>query len=414
MKINKKSIVGLIQVLNAVVSVLIIIYLAKKITTEQFAIIAMYNIITGFYASITFFGNETQLLRNTLRWEKTNRNRLYYLCTSAISARVLISLMLIFPVGVYAYYIFEFHWQYDNKMIIPLFLLGGMSAAILNGCGLIIKSFNNHLMYYTVTIVITLFGKIIGAFLISEQNFEIYLYCVILAVVCAAVCAYYVIRNYVRFKYSSLKIKKTFRRNKFFIASGHINYYKLNIDQIVFSTLIDASLLATYNLVRKLEETLRGLIAVALEPGIQRLTGMRNKALQIIGFKKIKRTSTILVVLYVFLVPLIIGNVLTPLIEMLQLGKFEFLTEYVYCAAVIAPIYIFYKLNSYYTYLFLDSRTLFKIDVVTAITAICCLAICLMFLPQDFLYLNRVFIAILSLVILKILTTNKSKGINEY
>lgn len=388
-----------LQIINIFVGVLVSLYIAQNVDVNTFAVYAVYIIVTTQYMTFSFLGYETVLIRNLLHWQNTNQiNRIKNLISYAIFSRIITSLILTIPILGYLYYLSVNKFEEKNFLLLSSFVLAGFFSALSNANGLILKAFNKYILSFAIITLCSLFGRVIALFAFIEIDFNAFILALVLSPILSFLISFIFIKDYFSIKKIKWKYFSKFKRYKYFVFSGYLNYFKVSIDQFLISILLSAEILAAYNLAKKIEELGQSIVEGFFDPIIQKIIKYKNMAQKVKEYQKkiylIKNIFLTVTIVFVLIFDLYVKEI----IHFAKLDHFSNLDVYMIAASWMPVLYLMYKVQSNIIYLFDSQKTLFKIDLYTGLLATCVAVICFLFGREEYVYLNKIITGIVLMI----------------
>jgi O-antigen/teichoic acid export membrane protein len=382
-----------LQLFNIIVGLFVTLFIAKNVDVETFAIFAVYNIVLTIFSTFTPLGYENVLIRNVLHWKQIGQhNKIKNLVSNAIFSRVITSILLQIPVVLYLFYLSETKFNHEDFALLCSFSLVGVFAAISNANGLILKAFNRFVLSFSITIISSLLGRIIAIAVFAKFGFDGFILTLIIVPFVTCMTSVYFIKDFVSLGCIRYKYFWKFKKNKYFIFSGYLNYFKVAIDQLLVSIFLSAETLAVYNLAKKVEDIGRTAISTFFEAILQKLVFYKSDKSKAVEYK-----NKIYLIKYVFLActtccivvfDLYVGDI----VKLLGLEHYKYLESYLIIASWTPILYLNYKIESHIISLFESQKKIFTIDIMISLLSVGIIVTSLSFLPLEFIYLNRVII----------------------
>ncbi|MCT7468656.1 MATE family efflux transporter [Aliarcobacter cryaerophilus] len=388
-----------LQIVNIFVGLFVTIYIAQNVDVETFAIFAIYTIVITLFMTFSFLGYETVLIRNVLHWQNTKQyKKINNLISYAVVSRIVISFILMIPILIYLYYVSNSKFNHEHFLLFTSFIVAGVFTALTNANGLILKAFNRYILSFTILTLSSLFGRLLAIYIFIKIGFNGFITTLIFVPVVSFLISFLYLKKYFSIKHIKTKYFSKYKKYKYFIFSGYLNYFKVSIDQFLISILLSAEILAVYNLAKKIEEISRSVIEGFFDPMIQRIIGYKNNIDEAIKYKKkiylIKNIFLLLTILFVIIFNLYVDNI----ISLAKLEHYPNLNIYLIIASWTPVLYLIYKIQSNIIYLFDDQKTLFKIDLFIGFLTTCIAIIFFMFSIEEYIYLNRIIVGIVLIV----------------
>lgn len=393
----KQSYIYLIlQLLNIGISLFVTIYIAKNVDMQTFAIFAIYTIIVTLFMTFSFLGYESILIRNVLHWKKIGKiNKIKNYISYALISRAVVSVLLTIPILLYIYYISINKFNDEHLLLFSSFIIAGFFSSLSNANGLILKAFNKYILSFTITTLSLIIGRLIAIYIFTIYGFYGFMLTLIIIPIFTFLLSFLFVKSYFSFSHIRYKYFFKFKRNKYFILSGYLNYFKVSIDQILVSIFLSVEILAVYNLAKKVEEIGRSIIEGFFDPIIQKLVSFKNDINNAVKYKKkiylIKNIFLLITITFVIIFNLYINDV----IVVTELEHYKNLSYYLIFASWVPVLYILFKVQSNIIYLFDHQKTLFKIDIFIGILTSLVMVLFFIIDMENIIYLNRVVINII-------------------
>jgi len=393
----KQSYIYLIlQLLNIGISLFVTIYIAKNVDMQTFAIFAIYTIIVTLFMTFSFLGYESILIRNVLHWKKIGKiNKIKNYISYALISRAVVSVLLTIPILLYIYYISINKFNDEHLLLFSSFIIAGFFSSLSNANALILKAFNKYILSFTITTLSLIIGRLIAIYIFTIYGFYGFMLTLIIIPIFTFLLSFLFVKSYFSFSHIRYKYFFKFKRNKYFILSGYLNYFKVSIDQILVSIFLSVEILAVYNLAKKVEEIGRSIIEGFFDPIIQKLVSFKNDINNAVKYKKkiylIKNIFLLITITFVIIFNLYINDV----IVVTELEHYKNLSYYLIFASWVPVLYILFKVQSNIIYLFDHQKTLFKIDIFIGILTSLVMVLFFIIIMENIIYLNRVVINII-------------------
>jgi len=393
----KQSYIYLIlQLLNIGISLFVTIYIAKNVDMQTFAIFAIYTIIVTLFMTFSFLGYESILIRNVLHWKKIGKiNKIKNYISYALISRAVVSVLLTIPILLYIYYISINKFNDEHLLLFSSFIIAGFFSSLSNANALILKAFNKYILSFTITTLSLIIGRLIAIYIFTIYGFYGFMLTLIIIPIFTFLLSFLFVKSYFSFSHIRYKYFFKFKRNKYFILSGYLNYFKVSIDQILVSIFLSVEILAVYNLAKKVEEIGRSIIEGFFDPIIQKLVSFKNDINNAVKYKKkiylIKNIFLLITITFVIIFNLYINDV----IVVTELEHYKNLSYYLIFASWVPVLYILFKVQSNIIYLFDHQKTLFKIDIFIGILTSLVMVLFFIIDMENIIYLNRVVINII-------------------
>ncbi len=380
-----------LQIINIVVNIFVLLYLAKNVDPETFSIFAIYTVILTFMATFSFLGCETVLLRNILHWREVGCNKkIPILISYTLFSRFVMSLVIVIPMVFYSFYLTNYKYEGQYFSVFMLFILAGMFNSLVNSNALILKSFNRYLSSLVVLMVSGVVGKLLALYYFIEYGFLEFVIVLVIIPIVAFVASCLLIKDYLSIRHLKLRYFFRFRKYKYFIFGGYLNYFKMSIDQLLVSIFLSNEVLAVYSLARRLEDIGRSLIEGFFDPIMQKTVRYKSNFQKMNSYiNRIFRVKNIMLVVVLAIVIMITWYA-PILVSFIGLEHYEGLPTFLILASWSCALYLLYKLPSGLTYMFVEQKKLFSIDLVIAAMSILLLMVFIFGVNIEYVYINRV------------------------
>ena len=384
-----------LQIANIVISLYLLVYIAQNVDPKTLSILAIYSIINTIYMFFTFLGYETVLIRNLLHWEKIgNISKIKSLVTNAFISRFITSLILMIPTYFYVIYLSENKYNGEYFETLILFLISGMFSGVNNSNSLILKAMDRFIISFLVMTFVSIFGKCVALYYFNESGFNVFIQILVITPVVSFLISSYFVKKYIDLRFFKIKYLLSFTKNKYFIYSSYINYFKVGIDQLLVSIVFPTEILSAYTLAKRVEEIGGTLIKSFFEPILQKLIALKNNVTQINSYMKnvnlIKKVSVLIISVFCTSFLFYVED----LILMLKLEHYENLEIYIMCSLMTIPLYMISKVELHILNLFSSQKLLFKIDIIWCFLVFLSSFAFLFFVQSSFLMLSRVVVAV--------------------
>ncbi|MBH0019499.1 oligosaccharide flippase family protein [Pseudoalteromonas sp. SWXJ133] len=384
----------ILQLFNVFVGLFVALFIARNVDMETFAVFSIYSIVLALFTTFTFLGYENVLIRNVLHWKKHGQiNKIKNLVSNAIVSRIVTSLLLQIPIFIYLFYLSATKFNNEYFMLLCSFNLAGIFSALSNANGLILKAFNRFVLSFSIITISSLLGRLIAIVVFLHFGFDGFILTLIIVPFLTFIISVYFIKEFFSFKHISYKYFWKFKRYKYFIFSGYLNYFKVSIDQLLVSIFLSAEILAVYNLAKKVEDIGRTVISSFFEASLQKLIFYKSDRTKSVQYKnKIYLIKYIFLAFIIFFV-LIFDYFVGDIIKVLGLEHYKYLDSYLIIASWTPVLYLNYKIESHIISLFEEQKKIFAMDILISLFSVIVALLCLFYFPLEFIYLNRIIIA---------------------
>lgn len=389
----------ILQFLNIFVGLFVTLYIAQNVDIQTFAIFAIYIVITTIFMTFSFLGYETMLIRNILHWQNTNQsNKIINYISYAIFSRLITSAILIIPILIYIYYINIFKFNNEHFLLFSSFIIAGIFTSLTNANGLILKAFNRYILSFSIMTLSSLIGRLVAVYIFTIEGFNGFIVTLIMIPIISFVISFLYLKEYFSFKQIRYKYFFKFKKNKYFIFSGYLNYFKSSIDQFLISIMLSVEILAVYNLAKKIEEIGQSIVEGFFDPMLQKIIKYKSNVKEAIEYKKkiylIKNIFLLVIIMFVIVFDFYVKEI----IHLAKLEHYLNLDFYFIFASWMPVLYLIYKIQSNIIYLFDDQKTLFKIDLFIGFMTTSIAIIFFMFSSEEYIYLNRIIVGMVLIV----------------
>lgn len=380
-----------LQALNISVGLFVTFYIAHSVDPKLFSIYAVSNIVVAIMSTFTFLGYETVLLRNLLQWKENNQNnKIKNFVSYALVSRLIFASLVFFPMLGYMLYLSEYKYNGEYFTLFITFAISGIFSALLNSTSLILKSFNKYIISFSVTSIIGGGGRLLAILAFNEKGFNGFIYIIVLIPVISFLISFCFLKKHFSIRQVQIRRLAKFRKYKLFILSGYSNYFKLSVDQFLVSIFMSSEILAVYNLARKVEEIGRSTVNGFFEPLTQSLIRKKGKSEELkSSMLNVFRVRNILGLLSIFFAIIFIFK-MDYLIDMVELGHYNYLSAYLTMSIITCVLFMLYKVESHLVYLFDPALVLIKIDVFVCSLSTMIVLLSFYFFSENYFYLNRV------------------------
>lgn len=382
---------------NLAVGLFVTLYVAISVEPEIFAMLTLFLIVTSVMSAFTFLGYETVLIRNALYWESIgSKKKIINIATYAIVSRIIISFILFIPLAGYLYYISEENYSGDHYMTFLSFIVVGIFTSVSNSNGLILRAYNRYALSFSITVIGNLLGKMVSIVTFIHFGFMPFIFVLIAVPILICFVSCFFVRDLVDLKMFRFKYFFKFRQHKFFAITGYLKYISGYFDRIIVSILLPIELLASYALAKQVQEIGKSFIEGFFDPIIQKIVSLKNKSSELKSFVNRLHLIRRACFLIALLISIPIFTYMPDIVSLGGVGKYQYLADFIRIAIASSLVYLGYKVEGNIISLFMDQVSLFKIDLLIAFISIMSILVVLLFFENQWVFLNRLIIDVLT------------------
>lgn len=398
MSLRESYVYLFLQITNIFVGLFQTLYIARNVDDYTYSIFVIYTLIITIFVTFTYLGYETVLIRNVLYWKEIKQDKkIINHISYAFFSRIVASSIIAIPVLLYIYYINKKSFNNENFFVFSSFIIAGFFASLANSNSLILKAFNRYALSFSIMLLSSISSRLIAIYIFSIFGFNAFIFILTIAPVVPFVISFLYLRRFISLKQIKFRYLFKFKRYRYFIFSGHLNYFKNSIDQFLISLMLSADILAVYSLGKKIEEVGRSIIEGMFDPIIQKIVKYKNinYLKNFIEYEKKLRLlrGFFLIITIVFVI--IFDYFVKDVIQIAKLEHYSKLEYYLIFSSWVPVIYLAHKIESDIIYLFERSKILFYTDLAIGFVATSLAGIFFSFSKMEYLYLNRVILGIL-------------------
>ena len=399
-----------VQLLNVVISFYITIYIASNVQPLNYSIFAIYQVITTLIAAFSFAGYETHIVRNILLWLKGDSNKkIKVYISKAIFSRFIISLF-ISPVGAfYIWYLIEFNNEGQYSASMYFFLLSGVSLSVIQSVLLILKGMNKYLLSISINVIGMLIVKLLAFFAFFNFGFDEYLYALIMGNLLIAIFVLFIVRDKIDIKLIRFKSLFKINKKKEFIFSSYIQYLVGYADRIIVSIFLIPEILATYNLVKQIQDMSKLFIEGFFDPLTQKIVALKHDEKKLIKYcMKVYNIRKVVAIAALMLMCVTLVY-LDVLINYIGISHYKYIDKFLIFSFFSSFLYILYKVENNFNSLILAPNSLLKLYLTSLFAAICILTFFVSYIDTSLVYGNRLILE----VVLCLLNIKISKSLQD-
>ena len=350
-----------------------IFWVAGNIPAKTFAILGVYQVISGIMLVFSNTGLETFAIRNVLAWrEEKKYEKIKQLVSQAILLRFIVSLVLLIPAGTYAIYISinKFNGEYLDIFI--LMALFSVIGAVNNSIVLLLRSFNRYFTASLIMYSISIFSRFIALFVFIKYGFYPYIYVTIFLPVIIFLSSVFVIKDWLSFK-GILDIKQltsTLKESKAFLFSSYVSYSYNHMDQLIVSIFLSPEFLSSFSIGKRVLLFSKTFIENIFDPMIQKLVQYKNKKTVITQkLTKIYKIRNIIIGASILLSPILLLYI-DDFILQINLKKYLHLNYFIIIILISQIMHVGMKVNYNFISLFYPASLYFKLTIFLSIASI--------------------------------------------
>ncbi len=388
----------LIQLANIITGFFSIYFIASSVSPDIYSIIGVHTIVCAFVIAFSFVGQESVLSRNLLYWQRIKcNNKIDYIISNTLYSRVFLSIIIIILMIIYVS--LYSHYKLKSRYLIELILLTFSSIfySLNTSFTLIQRGFNRFISAAICSLITGTFIKILALVALSHYGFNYFIYITALSPVIVTVYFFISIKKHLSIKYLRLNIRNEIKKNKNFILSNYLNFSKNFLDQILCSIFLSAEYFATYNIMKKIEDTLRLVIENIFDPLSQKLIKFKNTSSLGIEAYKIKKIRNILTIIALISIISIIPYI-EDLILLVNLNNYPYLYFSIVIVLISQLIYLISKPDINIISLLYNPLTILKFNFYPIVFSLIFSLLIIFTMPSEFLFINRLIVYLTSLI----------------
>lgn len=363
----------LLQVISLFLGFFSIFFIAGNIPPELYAIVGVYEVISSISRVFSNLGLETLAIRNILYYkEKGFYNKISELVTQSLYLRILLSILLLIPLNLYAYYISNYKFNGGYLVLFILMTLSSIFISVNDSIILLLKSFNKYFTAAFINFTINILGRILAILGFIIWGFDSYISIIIVLPLFVTFIVVFKIKEWINFKkYISFeKLKANVLKSKHFTLSSYVAYVYNMSDQLLVSLFFSSEVLSSYSLGKRLMLIFRTIIENIFDPVMQKLISIRNQTSLLneeIG--KIIRIKNILLILLVLFIPVLVFS-LEDMLLLLGLNHYPYLNTFIICIYLSILAFIQMKIKYNFIVFFYESIYYLKVNLVSAVLSV--------------------------------------------
>jgi len=378
----------LLQIVGILLGLFSAFYIAGELDPATYSLIGVYAIISNLSLVFSNTGMETQGIRTILDLQASDKvEELRRLVTVAISARFMVALVFVIPIGLYGYYMSLTKFGGDYLLLILLMPVAGIVRAVNDSVNLILKGFNKYFLSAFSMYLVSSLGRIIGLLAFIKFGLEAYFIALFFVPVFATALSLKYLWNFIDWKnrLDFLLVRRLSKRARPFLWSAYLSYLYTNLDQLLVSIFLRAEVLGTFTLAKNFWNISKTFIENIFDPMCQRGVRFKNDKgrLKELYASSVRVQKFILLIICLF--SLIIWRNLDMLINLVELQKYDELDYFIYSIVFSSFLYVLLKVKLNFVTLFLSPQVYLRITVFQTILALFLLLVSLVFC-QNFIF----------------------------
>jgi len=395
-----KQSIGLVilQLINIVVGVIITFYVAGVLSANIYAVFGVYSVIVSISSVFSNIGMETYAGRNVLYWKACGtEERIKMFVSQALFSRVLMAVLISFLMLTYAFYMskYKFHGEYYWLFVGMCFC--SVFKALNDSLGLLLKAFNKYLLSAFSTCGITVLGRIAALLAFQYSGFYAYFIVTLVTPLVISIPLLIVLRKWYHVKYmkSMRSLKRNIFKTKTYTIYSYLRFGSNTLDTFLVSIFLSPEILATYSLVKRMEEIVNSFVANFFDPMLQKLVALKNDLLQWrMAFERIFKIQYIVsIIAIVMTIPVYLYS--GKLIEWVNMSHYPYIQSFLLCMYIGASIKIIYKIHYDSIMFFYAPSNMLLSQIVTAI----CLTSSFLFMQLFSINLLYLYVVLANLMI---------------
>ena len=392
-----------LQILNLLVSVFIMIYIASRVDPKDYSVFILYQVTTTFIAALSFIGYESHLIRNALSWCNNGSKLLISeSVVRAVKGRLVLWLLMILPVMLYLESVIPASYRETDEYITEGFLIAGLFVSLLQCSALVLKSLNKYFFAIFISVTGMMVCKIISLLVYFYAGYKEFLWSNIILTCMLGIVALLVISDYLRaglnFRFSLLDLRRHYQ----LALASHAQYITIYFDRIIVSLFVPAEVLSSYGIARQLQEAGKTVIEGFFDPITQRAVAYRGDAerISLIFSKSMKMVRMLLLFgggVLGSILSLVVFNHDESLLglELDSFTDYPHLIHFILFAAMSLFVMLASKIYVNYNAYFMPVKILLVAAIIISLGSIIIVATSSLILPHSYIYTGRFFVEIL-------------------
>lgn len=401
----KKSVyIILIQIIGIILGFISVFFVAGDMNPEVYAIVGIFQNVSGLSLVFTGWGLETVLTREALYWNKKGDiDKVKEYTTQAILSK-LISGILVVPLMI-LYLMFMNIIKYNGQYTGLFFCLaiGAISNVLIDSMRNIVRSDGGYVFVQVMSTLNTTILKSFGIILYFNFGALVYLYFYVLSSLPILIAFVIRCKNNMDFKY--IQVYPMFLKiwsARYLWMKADLEYIRANVDGLLVSILFPAEIMGAYSIYKSLEQMMQNFIEGFFDVLSQHTVQYKGDVEALDNQEKKIKIARNICILAILLGIFIYIPRMDWWIRMANLSKYDGMKWLVLCVAIGGIMYLWgkYEINAI---LFLaESKMTFLISAINAMVAIATYLIILFYSTIEAVIMQRLinyFIASLIAII---------------
>lgn len=403
---QQSIILVLIQIVNVIVSLISIYFIAKNVNPANYSIIGIYNVITSIMVTFSFIGIENIAIRNNLNWQAERQfKRIRIVVTNSLSSRIVMIVILTPFLLLYSKWISLNKYNGQYLLIMFLYIFSGGVITMNNSMRLILISFNRYVFSTLSNSFVNVFGKLFAIAVFIKYGFYSYLITVIVFPLVVFFPLLFVVYKWIDLSlfFSIRVLLANIRRAKYFAFSSYLKYFTYNFDQILVSIFFPADIFASFAIGKRIEDILKIIIENFFDPILQQMVSDKSNFLKLKHrYNMVNKLNYILLISGVSLF-VILWFYSSSIIILIGIDRYKYMDIYFALAILSSVIFLSYKIKLNFINLFYRPKTIFIMDLILMSNSVAILSIFIIDLNFKLFYLNRIAYQIIAFLVITLI-----------
>lgn len=348
-----------------------VFYVAANIPPKLYAIVGVYEVISGISRVFTNTGLETLAIRNILLYKKNKEySRITELVTQSLFTRIIIASFLVIPLLLYANYISTYKFNGDYFVLFVLMIFSSVFLAVNESIILLLKSFNKYFSAAFTSFSVNILGRIVAVYVFINFGFTEYIYIVITLPVMITLIVVFKLKKWISLKKHTSK-KSVFlnlKKSKHFTFSSYIAYIYNMLDQLLVSIFFSAEILSSFSLAKKVLTISRTVVGNIFDPMIQKLVNVKDDLIILKNkISYIEKIKNVILIAMIIILPVLVVY-LSDLLILLNLVNYPYLKIFIISIYLGIMFLIQMKVKHHIILLFYDSLYNIKLASIMSVS----------------------------------------------
>lgn len=415
--LKESSIIVIIHVICLMVGLYVTVYFAAAASPVEYAVFALYQIVTTMMSAFSFLGYETNMMRNVLSWLRdSNISAISQSASKAVVGRIIMSMLIFLPAAIYLLGVLPDQYKSNSWSVCLGFTVAGLAVSLIQASTLILKSQNLYMRAILISAVGLLFIRVCAVIAYESVGFSGFIMVLIFASIFLAVAALAFVSRWLRIEYMlNFRFKDLFTHKEFSV-SAYLQYVSGYFDRLLVSIFAPPEILGSYNLAKQVQEAGKSMVEGFVDPITQRVVAFKSRPSEVWGYyRKVFKIQAIL-----FMIACVgafgVWLTLDTVLSLSGLNDYPFLNEYISLAVVCLIFMLASKVRVNFNSYFLSAKRYFFMHLFVSAFSLIFVAAVLAYLPIEMAYGGRLLIEFLVLVVNVVLFRRliDEKIINRY